>query len=155
MAMATSVAAFRIFVQNRGELRVQRIEISGFQERDLSKLGPDKVIIRDDVEGALVKLARFAKTARGLIGKRRFHQKAEVAWIEINAAFEISDCFSPATLAAINRAGEDIDLGIVRERPAGEIELGPGAIVIESPGRVRARFRWTSPVGRRVQPLRL
>ena len=60
-----------------------------FEKWDLSELPAGKVIIGNDREGALVDVGRFGKTALYLLSKCGFHQVAEVARVETNAALRI------------------------------------------------------------------
>ena len=67
------------------------------------------------------------------MGKSRFLNNDEVAWIQFHGAIEIPDCLIPARLAPIDYADIQIKPGQVRQGSARQLKLHAGAVIIAKP----------------------
>src|SRR5262249_2114721 len=74
---------------------------------------------------------RLGVTAQTSIRQGSVPEKLQIARVQLNGAFEVSDRLGPTALTTIDQSGYVVYLGIIREGAPGEIELGASAIVIE------------------------
>ena len=60
-------------------------------------------------------------------------EREKVAWVQLKGSLQIAGGFFPMAFAAIDEAGINKDVGIVRQCRSGDCELTSGPSVVEEP----------------------